>query len=125
MSIPPGTMKPVRANWRAAVMVCRKCQKKLGDEGFGPSGDERLAKALKRAVKKSPAGRGAKLKGRAAPVGIVEVGCLKLCPKRGVTVVSGAHPDRWLVVGQGVPAETVMAELGVDLGTPTVRLVRP
>ena len=37
----------VRSNWQQAVLVCRKCSKKL-DGGFGPRGDERLAKALRR-----------------------------------------------------------------------------
>jgi hypothetical protein len=118
MSIKPQTITPNRANWRGAILVCRKCQKKLGNEGFGPKGEESLSKAMKRAVKASPVGRGAKLKGRAAPVGIVEVGCLKLCPKKGVTVVSGARPDRWLVAGVGAPAEAVLTEAGIDLRTP-------
>ncbi len=115
MSVKPGSITPHKAHWRAAILVCRKCQKKLGDEGFGPDGDQRLSKAMTRAVKHSPAGRGAKMKGRRAPVGIVEVGCLKLCPKRGVTVVSGDRPGRWLVAGEGAAAEAVLAELGVNL----------
>jgi hypothetical protein len=115
MSIKPGTITPHKARWRAAILVCRKCQKKLDDQGFGPKGDLRLAKAMKRIVKKSPAGRGAKLKGRRAPIGIVEVGCLKLCPKGGVTVVAGDRPERWLVAGEGAAAEAVLRELGVDL----------
>jgi predicted metal-binding protein len=125
MSIKPETITPSRANWRGAVLVCRKCQRKLDDEGFGPKGKDRLAKAMKRAVKHSAAGRGAKLKGRAAPVGIVEVDCLKLCPKKGVTVVSGARPDRWLVAGVGVSAEAVLLEAGVDLTTPAPSRRKP
>ena len=54
MSIAPHTIKPNRANWRGALLVCRKCQKKLHNEGFGPDGDERLSKALKRAVGTKP-----------------------------------------------------------------------
>jgi predicted metal-binding protein len=115
MSNTPGTVTRYKARWRAAILVCRKCQKKLHDQGFGPEGDQRLAKALTRAVKHSPAGRGAKMKGRRAPVGIVEVGCLKLCPKGGVTVVAGDQPDRWLVAGEGAAAEAVLLELQVDL----------
>jgi predicted metal-binding protein len=125
MSIKPQTITASRANWRGAVLVCRKCQRKLDDEGFGPKGKDRLAKAMKQAVKASPAGRGAKLKGRRAPVGIVEVDCLKLCPKRGVTVVSGARPDRWLVAGVGTSAEAVLVEAGIDLITPTGSRRRP
>lgn len=116
MSTKPGSLIPVRAQWRTALLVCRKCQKKLGNEGFGPRGDERLGKALVKTVKQSPAGRGAKFKGRKAPIGVVEVGCLKVCPKRGVTVVDGRRPDRWLVVGEGASGEAVLGELGVDLG---------
>lgn len=116
MSIKPGSLIPVRAQWRAALLVCRKCQKKLGNEGFGPKGDQRLSKALIKTVKLSPAGRGARFKGRKAPVGVVEVGCLKVCPKRGVTVVDGRRPDRWLVVGEGASSEAVLAECGIDLG---------
>jgi len=115
MSIKAGTITANRARWRAAILVCRKCQKKLDDRGFGPNGDLRLAKAMTRAVKHSPAGRGSKMKGRRAPVGIVEVGCLKLCPKQGVTVVAGDQPHRWLVAGEGAVAEAVLAALGVDL----------
>jgi len=115
MSIKAGTITPHKARWRAAILVCRKCQKKLGDQGFGPKGDLRLAKAMTRAVKHSPAGHGAKMKGRRAPVGIVEVSCLKLCPKGGVTVVGGDRPDRWLVAGEGAAAERVLHALGVDL----------
>ena len=115
MSVNPGTITPNKARWRAAILVCRKCQKKLHDQGFGPSGDQRLAKAMTRAVKNSPAGRGVKMKGRRAPVGIVEVGCLKLCPKGGVTVVAGARPDRWLVAAEGAEAEALLLALGVDL----------
>lgn len=125
MSIKPGTIVPARANWRADILVCRKCQKKLHNEGFGRDGDERLSKAIKRAVKASPAGRGAKLKGRRAPVGIVEVDCLKLCPKKGVTVVSSLRPDRWLVAGVGASADAVLVEAGIDLATPTPARRRP
>lgn len=117
MSIKPGSITANKARWRAAVLVCRKCQKKLGDEGFGPKGDQRLAKAMTRAIKHSEVGQGAKLKGRRAPIGIVEVGCLKLCPKGGVTVVAGDQPDRWLVAGEGAAPEAVLAELGVDILT--------
>ena len=112
MSIKSGTITAHKARWRAAILVCRKCQKRLDDQGFGPKGDQRLAKAMTRAVKHSPVGRGAKMRGRRAPVGIVEVGCLKLCPKHGVTVVAGDQPHRWLVAGEGAAAEAVLAELG-------------
>lgn len=110
-----------RARWRAAILVCRKCQKKLDNQGFGPKGDQRLSNALARAVKSSAAAGGVKLKGRHAPVGVIDVGCLKLCPKHAVTVVSGDRPDRWLAVREGAAAEAVLVQLGIDLETPDTR----
>ncbi|PTQ07373.1 hypothetical protein CLG96_17655 [Sphingomonas oleivorans] len=97
--------KKVRSDWQAAILVCRKCEKKLGG-GFGPDGDERLAKALRR-----HAGGG---KGRKAKLGIIEVGCLKICPKRAVTVVNGARPGEWLVVRPGTSIDELVGELGLD-----------
>lgn len=85
-------MKRARAGWSSAVLVCGKCSKKI-DGGFGPDGDERLAKALRR-----EAGFG---KGRKASVGVVEVKCLGLCPKKAVTVVDMRRPGEWLVVPAG------------------------
>lgn len=97
-------MKTVRANWRHAVLVCRKCSKKIGG-GFGPKGRTPLAKALR-----DEAGGG---KGRKATAGIVEVGCLKICPKHAVTVVDAARPAEWLVVKAGMPAAEVAMQLGL------------
>jgi predicted metal-binding protein len=107
------SLGPKRANWQAAILVCRKCQKRMGDRGFGPAGRTRLAKALTRRVKQAVAG--AKVKGRAAPVGIVEVGCLKLCPRGGVTVVVGSKPGCWLVAKPGLSADTILDLAGVSL----------
>ena len=60
--------KTVSSNWQNAVLVCRKCSRKI-DGGFGPDGRKPLAKALRKHL-------GLK-KGRKAPVGIIEVGCLE------------------------------------------------
>lgn len=87
-----GLKAHVRANWRNVVLVCRKCSKKL-DGGFGPHGDERLAKALRKHL--------ALKKGRKADAGIVEVNCLGVCPKGAVTVVDGADSREWLLVKPG------------------------
>ena len=101
-------MKPVvRSQWRQAVLVCRKCSKKVGG-GFGEKGGTRLAKALRAEV-----GGG---KGRKASVGIVEVGCLKICPKRSVVVIDGTRPGEWLLVEPGTPIAEVAARLGMDAG---------
>ncbi|MCB9529557.1 MAG: (2Fe-2S) ferredoxin domain-containing protein [bacterium] len=90
----------VSAGWSHVVLVCRKCSKKL-DGGFGEGGDERLAKALRRRL-------GAR-KGRKGAVGVVEVGCLDVCPKRAVMVVDSRRPRQWRVVPAGADVD-VLAE---------------
>jgi predicted metal-binding protein len=81
----------IRANWSHAVLVCRKCSKKLTkkDQGFGPD-DKPLAKALRAEV-----GGG---KTRKATVGVIEVPCLDICPKRGVVVIDSRCPEEWRIV---------------------------
>jgi hypothetical protein len=103
-----------RSNWRTVILVCRKCEKRLHHRGFGPRGKDRLSKALKKAVKAYARSRGLKSKGRVAPVGIVEMGCQKLCPRGGVTVVLSNRPDRWLVARAGVTPQEVLAAAGVS-----------
>jgi predicted metal-binding protein len=96
-------VKPhVRSDWRGAILVCRKCGKKLGG-GFGPKGKTSLAKALRKAI-----GGG---KDRKAKLGVVEVGCLDICPKGGVTVVDTRRPSEWLIVEAGTPVEDVVERL--------------
>jgi predicted metal-binding protein len=95
-------VKTVGAGWRNAILVCRKCSKKVGG-GFGPKGRTPLAKALR-----DEAGLG---KGRKAAAGVVEVGCLKICPKQAVMLVDAARPGKWLVVARGTPIEEVVAQL--------------
>lgn len=94
----------VRSNWQTAVLVCRKCSKKL-DGGFGPKGDERLAKALRRQLSLK--------KGRKGAAGIVEVGCLGVCPRGAVTVVNGADSRDWLLVREGADLDALAASLGL------------
>jgi predicted metal-binding protein len=93
----------LRSRWEGAVLVCSKCEKKLGKKGFGEDGRQRLSKLLRR-----QAGRG---KGRKAALGIVSTGCLNVCPKRGVTLIDGRRPGEWLVVPAGTPLEEVEARL--------------
>lgn len=87
------------------MLVCAKCEKKLDKKGFGPDGGKRLSKLLRKR-----AGRG---KGRKAGLGIISTGCLKVCPKRGVTLVDGARPRDWIIVQAGTPIEQVEARLGL------------
>lgn len=95
-------MKAVRSSWTDTLLVCAKCSKKLGG-GFGPKGKTSLAKTLRRDL-------GVR-KGRKGALGIVEVKCLKVCPKGAVTVVSGTRPGEWLLVPRGAAADEVMAAL--------------
>jgi predicted metal-binding protein len=92
------------SKWRGAVIVCAKCEKKL-DGGFGPGGKTKLSKMLRML-----AGGG---KGRKAGLGVVSTKCLKICPKKAVTVVSGNHPGEFLVVPAGEPVELLMTRLGL------------
>ncbi len=96
----------VRARWRASVLVCAKCEKKLGKKGFGPDGKTSLSRLLRKR-----AGGG---KGRKAALGVVSTKCLKICPKGAVTIVDGARPRDWMVVQAGTPIEQVEARLGLS-----------
>ncbi|HUD91978.1 MAG TPA: (2Fe-2S) ferredoxin domain-containing protein [Sphingobium sp.] len=97
----------VRSNWQNAVLVCRKCSKKL-DGGFGPRGDERLVKALRRHLSLK--------KGRKATAGIIEVACLGVCPKGAVTVVNGAASRDWLLVRPDADLDELATILGLAAG---------
>ncbi len=92
----------ITANWSHAILICKKCSKKQRKRGFGGNGNS-LAKALKAEL-------GTK-KGRKAPVGIVEVGCLDICPKQGVVLVDSRTPGQWRIV----TPEADIAELARQL----------
>lgn len=104
------TVRPVASRWSHAVLVCRKCSKKLKGGGFGPAGDRPLARALRKQLHLG--------KGRKARAGIVEVGCLDVCPKRAVTVIDTRHPDRWLIVPPGADLDALAHDLGLGAGEP-------
>ena len=89
------------------MLVCRKCSKKL-DGGFGPRGDERLVKALRKHLSLK--------KGRKAAAGIVEVNCLGVCPKGAVTVVNGADSRDWLLVRPDADLDELAGMLGLAAG---------
>lgn len=99
-----GLTRHIRSNWQSSVLVCRKCSKKLGG-GFGPDGKKTLAKTLRKRL-------GLK-KGRKAVAGIVEVGCLGVCPKGAVTVVNGAASREWLLVRPGADLDELAREIGL------------
>jgi len=93
----------VRSRWQGAILVCRKCSKKLKG-GFGDDGKQPIAKVLRKALDGG--------KGRKARMGIVEVGCLDICPKGAVTLIDTAHPDEWLIVKAGTTVDDLTKQLG-------------
>ena len=93
------------SRWQKVVLVCAKCEKKLGNAGFGSDGRKSLSKALRRR-----AGGG---KGRKAALGVISTRCLKVCPKGAVTMVDGTRPRDWLIVSAGTPLAEVEAWLGL------------
>lgn len=90
------------------MLVCRKCSKRAGG-GFGRHGGERLAKALRRALGLASKGGRA----RKDAVGVIEVGCLDICPKRAVMAIRCGEPGRWLAVPAGTPVDEVVEMLGL------------
>lgn len=105
MTKPMRPIKALRTDWQEVILVCRKCSKKLGGEGFGPDGGQSLRKALRREL-----GGG---KGRKARAAVIEVGCFDVCPKDAVVVANARRPGEWLVVPRRAPVETVVERLGL------------
>lgn len=99
----------VRSNWKTAILVCRKCSKKV-DGGFGPKGNLPLGKALKKHL--------ALKKGHKGDAGVLDVSCLGICPKGAVTVVNGAASRDWLLVRPGADLDHLAIELGLVAAAP-------
>jgi hypothetical protein len=83
-----GRTKAVATGWDDAVIVCRKCQKRIG-AAYGPDRDAPFRKALRGVLKAS---------GRRGRTGVVQAGCFGVCPKRGVTLMRASEPGTLLVV---------------------------
>lgn len=98
-------LKTVRSDWSRTVLVCAKCSKKLGG-GFGARGKTSLAKALRKQLHVTS--------GRKAAIGIVEVKCLKVCPRGAVTVVDSRDSHHWRIVQAGAPLEAVIEALDLN-----------
>jgi predicted metal-binding protein len=96
--IPRGAVAVIPTGWRNVVFICRKCSKKL-DGGFGADGTQSLRGALR---------DGLRARGRRGEVGLIEVGCLGVCPKGAVTVGLASAPGELLVVGRGADAGAVL-----------------
>lgn len=97
--------KTISSNWQNSILLCRKCSKRLGG-GFGPDGKKPLAKALRKHL--------GLRKGRKAAAGIIEVGCLGVCPKGAVTLVNGSASREWLLVRPRTDLATLAEELGLN-----------
>ena len=97
----------VASRWTRTILVCGKCSKKVGG-GFGPKRKTSLVKAL-RAWLDQP-------KGRKAAVGLIETGCLKLCPKGRVVMIDAARPGEWHLVTPGTPVDEIGGMLGLQSG---------
>ena len=95
--------KPIRAVATPAatlVAICAKCGKKLGG-GFGPDGDDSLARALRKGLGLP--------KPKRSRVRIVET----RCPKGAVAVAHSGDPGTLLVVPDATPVAVVAAALGL------------
>lgn len=96
-----GDIVAVATPTRSLLLVCKKCCRKL-DGGFGPKGADDLPAALKQELRDT---------GRRGTVRLVKVGCLSLCPKDAVTVISSSRPEDMLVVPAGTDPAAVLARL--------------
>lgn len=99
-----GVTTQVRSNWSNTVLVCAKCSKRLGG-GFGPKGKQPLGKALRKHL-------GLK-KGRKSAAGVIDVKCLGICPRGGVTMINTATSREWLIVPEGADLDEVAKAAGL------------
>lgn len=95
----------VKSNWNHALLVCKKCEKKL-DGGFGADGDARLSKSLRKAMGTA--------KGRKGRVGIIEVSCLGICPKKAVVLIDTRRPGVWRIVQPGADVGLLAQDLAAE-----------
>ena len=89
----------VQTGWTDTLLICRKCSRKL-DGGFGPDGTDTLRRALR---------AGLRAAGRRRQVGLMEVACLGVCPKRAVTTARASEPGSLRIVPEGTPVEVILA----------------
>ena len=105
------TLKRAKTQWQDVVLVCRKCQRKLDGEGFGPDGERSLKKALRKTLKAG--------KGRKAGVVVMATDCFDVCPKNAVVAVRAGRRDApLLIVPRGAPMDEVRTALDLEMDRP-------
>lgn len=110
-----GKAKTIAAATEDLVLVCAKCLKKCKG-GFGPDGDMPLDRALTQAAAavtppdRKPFKGGRK---RNAPLMVVPVKCLGICPGRAVMAIGGTRPGAWVAVPRGMPVGAIAQALGL------------
>ena len=96
---PPDTAGLAATGWTDALMICRKCSKKLRHGGFGADGRLTLRRAMRALLRASD---------RRGQVGIIEIGCVGICPKRAVTTLRASQPGAFRIVPAGTPAALLL-----------------
>ena len=96
-----GEIIAAKGPWSELLLVCRKCGDKLHG-GFGSKEKDDLPDAYRQMLRDS---------GRRREVRILQVGCLGVCPKGGVTVIHGSRPGEMLVVPEGLDLTELAARL--------------
>ena len=89
----------VQTGWTDTLLICRKCSRKL-DGGFGPDGKHTLRRALREGLRASD---------KRGQVGLLEVACLGVCPKRAVTTARASEPGSLRIVPEGTPIGVILA----------------
>lgn len=97
-------MRRISAEWEAAILVCARCSRRAKG-GFGKKGRTSLAKLLR--------GRGNGRKGRKADLGVIEMPCQKICPRKGVLAIDAARPKDWIVIPCGAGRDEAAGWLGL------------
>jgi hypothetical protein len=101
-------MKPIKSELTQVVLVCGKCAKKV-KRGYGPEGDEPFVDALRSEIARRDGMKPAKkLRRKGSSVAVIEVPCLKICPKQAVVTINGREPERWHVLPRGAGFDALL-----------------
>lgn len=103
----PARAKVARGRWSEVLLVCAKCGKRQG------LGRGEMRKRLKRAAKAVPDARDFGGKARGPRLRVAEVGCLGICPGKGVVAATaaGLSQGRVVVLDPAVAGEAALRAL--------------